>query len=127
MSIYIAFSKENDTASVIEEKLKKIVLSSNISKYFFFQEVSDDLIPSKEYVYRSVLYKKERSLDVNVGEQTQKFYVVPNWEINEEARLYNLITLMASLNERCCYCVDFGVPLNIVEDVHKSFEKPLSF
>ena len=127
LSIYIAFSKENDTASVIEEKLKKIVLSSNISKYFFFQEVSDDLIPSKEYVYRSVLYKKERSLDVNVGEQTQKFYVVPNWEINEEARLYNLITLMASLNERCCYCVDFGVPLNIVEDVHKSFEKPLSF
>ena len=100
LSIYIAFSKENDTASVIEEKLKKIVLSSNISKYFFFQEVSDDLIPSKEYVYRSVLYKKERSLDVNVGEQTQKFYVVPNWEINEEARLYNLITLMASLNER---------------------------
>ena len=78
-------------------------------------------------MYRSVLYKKERSLDVNVGEQTQKFYVVPNWEINEEARLYNLITLMASLNERCCYCVDFGVPLNIVEDVHKSFEKPLSF
>ena len=127
LSIYIAFSKENDTASVIEEKLKKIVLSSNISKYFFFQEVSDDLIPSKEYVYRSVLYKKERSLDVNVGEQTQKFYVVPNWEINEEARLYNLITLMASLNEHCCYCVDFGVPLNIVEDVHKSFEKPLSF
>lgn len=41
--------------------------------------------------------------------------------------MYNLITLMASLNERCCYCVDFGVPLNIVEDVHKSFEKPLSF
>ena len=127
LNIYIVFSKESEEESIIEEKLRKIVLSSNISKYFFFQEVSGDSISLKGYTYRSILYKKERSLDINIREQNQKFYVVPNWKINEKSRLYNMITLMTALNERCCYCVDFGVPANIAEDIHRSFEKPLSF
>ena len=39
LNIYIVLSKESEEESIIEEKLRKIVLSSNISKYFFFQEV----------------------------------------------------------------------------------------
>lgn len=127
LSIYIAFSREDKGVSIIEEKLKKTISASNISKYFFFEEVSNESIPSQEYTYRAILYKKERSLDVNVDEQIQRFYIVPNWEINECSRLYNLITLMAALNERCCYCVDFNSPVNIIEDIHKGFERPLIF
>ena len=49
------------------------------------------------------------------------------WKINENARLYNMIQLMESFNERCCYRVDLYIEEDIEEQIHNNFERPLTF
>ena len=75
----------------------------------------------------SILHKKERVLQAVIDNETKAFYVVPNWEVNEDARLINMIRLMQSFNEECCYRVDLYAVTDLEEQIHQSFEKPLLF
>lgn len=127
LSIYIAFSNTDEKISSLSDKLQKVISASSISKYFYFKQISELELPIQTFSNRSVLYKKERSLDAVIDNQNFNFYVVPNWEINTNSRLFNLITLMEAFNERCCYSVDFSSTLNVAEEIHKSFDKPLNF
>lgn len=127
LSIYIAFSNTDEKVSSLSDKLQKVISASNISKYFYFKQISELELPVKIFSNRSILYKKERSLDAVIDNQNFNFYVVPNWEMNTNSRLFNLITLMEAFNERCCYSVDFSSTLNVAEEIHKSFDKRLNF
>lgn len=75
----------------------------------------------------SVLHKKERVLQAVINNETKAFYVVPNWEINENSRLFSMIQLLQSFNEECCYRVDLYAVTDLEEQIHQSFEKPLLF
>lgn len=126
LCIYLVFSgNEQDNAYYL--KLRKIIAASNISGYFQFHEVQKSSILQEEYSCMSVLHKKERSLQAVIDNEERRFYLVPNWEMNENARLYNMIQLMESFNERCCYRVDLYVQKDLEEQIHKNFERPLTF
>ncbi|MCD7842587.1 MAG: DUF87 domain-containing protein, partial [Lachnospiraceae bacterium] len=117
----------SEEVSSVSDKLQKVISASNISKYFYFRQISEVELPVQTFSNRSILYKKERTLDAVIDDQNFNFYVVPNWEINNNSRLFNLISLMGTFNERCCYSVDFSSSLNVVEEIHKNFDKPLNF
>lgn len=127
LRIFLFFTSEN-TDSAYFTRLKQIVCASGISNYFHL-ELSDSLQLSEyvNYKYMSILHKKERVLQAVIDNETKAFYVVPNWEINEDARLFNMIQLMQSFNEECCYRVDLYAVADLEDQIHQSFEKPLLF
>lgn len=127
LKIYFAFSTSN-SKSEYYERIKRIMAASAIYKYFHFELISAKALNTEfKFQFMTTLHKKERVLQTVIDNERQEFYVVPNWEMNEKARLYNMIQLMQSFDERCCYRVDLYAVDELEEQIHKSFEKPLSF
>lgn len=116
--------KQNDPYN---EKLRKVINSSGISKYFNLREESCNYSSAPQYTNMAVMYKKERLLQTLLNNEERYFYVVPNWEMNEEARLYSLLKMMQSFNEKCCYRVDLYTVEGLEDNIHKSFERPLTY
>ena len=126
LKIYLEFSNIDEKESYAE-KIKKIVKSSSISQYFSMTEVEKSIKPQCKFTSFSTLYKKERLLQTVINGEENYFYVVPNWEMNDEARLYSVFKMMESFDENCCYRIDLYTEKNFNEQIHKSFTKPLSY
>ncbi len=127
LRIYVAFFCKNSGVQYYE-RLKRIIAASGIYRYFHLKLISEKILPIDfKFQYMSVLHKKERVLPIVTDDETHNFYVVPNWEMNDNARLYNMLQLIQSFDERCCYRVDLYTVDELEEQIHKSFEKPLSF
>lgn len=125
LHVYLVFSgNEQDERYYI--KLRKIVSASNISNYFQLCEITEYPEENYEYSTVTVLRKKERVLQTVIDEEEKYFYLVPNWEMNENARLYNMSQLMEAFDEKCCYRIDLYVQEDLEERIHKNFETPLS-
>lgn len=72
---------------------------------------------SIEYSCMSSLIKREKFSKAD-KEENGYFYSVNEWKMNEDARLYGMLTMMQKMNVPCVYCVDFK-PVdytNIIED-----------
>lgn len=59
----------------------------------------------QSYEYMAVLIKREKFARADKSENGY-FYSVSKWEMNEDARLFNLFTMMKNMNQPCIYCVD---------------------
>lgn len=125
LKIHLGFSNV-EVKSGYARKIKNIVNSSAVKQYFNITECEES-ISQKKFNSFSVLHKKERLLQTVVDNTETYFYLVPNWEMNEQARLYNLFKLVEAFDEDCCYRVDLYTEKDITEKIHRSFEKPLSF
>lgn len=126
LNIYMLFSGNEQNKSYYL-KLRKIISASNLSEYFQFNEVQQSPSFELEYSCVSTLRKKERILQTVIDNEEKYFYLIPNWEMNKNARLYNMIQMMESFDEKCCYRVDLYTEENFEEQIHKNFEKPLTF
>lgn len=124
MDIYLCFCGEDD---FYREKLRKIILASEVSKYFNLIEDNSLKIDVQEYSYLGFMRKKERILQTSLNSEEKYFYLVPNWEMNEKARLYSLYKIMQAFDEKCCYRVDLYTQNDLEEQIHHNFEKPLSY
>lgn len=126
LNIYILIRDENVSFDYID-KIEKVIKSSGVYEYYGLVSDNSTSFYEKSFSFMTVMKKKERFLQTMLDNQEQFFYVVPNWEINEEGRLYNLYKLMQTVNEDCSYRVDLYVEKGIGETIHRNFEKPLSF
>lgn len=126
INIRLLFQAPEDNPAYLE-KLRKLVKASGISEYFNFKEVPATCPGKPIYTHMCFMRKKERFLQTMVDGKETYFYVVPNWTIREGARLYNIFKLMASFNEPCCYRVDLFIRKDLEEQIHKSFERPLTY
>lgn len=108
-------------------KLKKVIKASGISSYFNFKEVDDSILPTGHFSEMAIMIKKERLLQTSLNNEEQYFYVVQNWEMNEEARLYGLLKMMQAFDEKCCYRVDLYSQHGLEDEIHSSFERPLRY
>lgn len=79
------------------------------------------------FSHMAVMRKKERFLQTVINNEERYFYVVPNWEISDDARLYGLLKMMQSFNEKCVYRVDLYTEDGISDRIHRNFEKPLTY
>lgn len=118
---------KNSTLNGYKDKLRKIVKASSISSYFSLKELDDALDLGPSYTHMAVMRKKERFLQTVINNEERYFYVVPNWGISENARLYGLLKMMQSFDERCVYRVDLYTEDGISERIHRNFEKPLTY
>lgn len=126
LNIQIAFTNTGD-ADKYNRSLDKLVKSSNIFEQFQLEQIRKADIPEMIYSIKAEMRKKERILQTVLNGATRNYYIVPNWEVNEEARLYSLFKLMESFDEKCCYRVDIYSIDGLNENIHKNFEKPLNF
>lgn len=109
------------------DKLRKLVKASGISEYFKLSEVSEADLSSENYSHMCIMWKKERFLQTAVNGEKTYFYLVPNWKIKDDNRLYNIFKLMEAFDKPCCYRVDLFTEKDLEEQIHKSFERPLSY
>ena len=119
-----------------EERMKNVpelVSSSTLSDYFKFIpcRFEDFLkrfnIERTNFPVCSTLLKKEvfirSSLDV-AGEESG-YYTVPQWEMNEDGRLYNMLKLMESLDQRVLYRIDL-YPVERSAALRDALRKPMT-
>ena len=125
-NIYLILWDRNIAQAYIE-KIERVIWSSGIYDYFGLEKIDFTGICQEDFSYLTVMRKKERFLQTILDNQEQFFYVVPNWEMNEEGRLFNLFKLMQTVNENCAYRVDLYAEKGFEETIHKNFERPLSF
>lgn len=118
---------KNAALNGYKDKLRKIVRASGISSYFSFKEVNSKEDTQQSYSHIAVMHKKERFLQTVVNNEERYFYVVPNWEISGDARLYGLLKMMQSFDEKCIYRVDLYTEEGIADRIHRNFEKPLTY
>ena len=59
----------------------------------------------KSYKYMSTLIKREKFSRADRKEHGY-FYSVNKWEMNDDARMFGLYTMMQNMNSPCVYCVD---------------------
>lgn len=118
---------KNAAINGYKEKLRKIVHASGISSYFSFKEVTALGTTQQTYSYMAVMRKRERFLQTVVNNEERYFYVVPNWKIADGARLYGLLKMMQSFDEKCIYRVDLYTEEGMSERIHRNFEKPLTY
>jgi hypothetical protein len=119
-----------------EEKMKNVpqlVSSSPLSEYFAFAEIDSESFKSEykvcgeSFLTCSTLIKKEifvrSSLEVS-GHDTD-YYLISDWETNDEGRLYNMMKLMESLDERMIFRVDL-YPVEYSALLRDSLRRPMS-
>ncbi|WP_026657806.1 ATP-binding protein [Butyrivibrio sp. AC2005] len=107
-----------------EKELKKVVPVSMLDKYTSWmnrfrngdgqgekkRDKMDDFVTLhmsriNSYSHMSTLIKREKFSQADKKENGF-FYSVNKWEINEDARLYNMFSMMQNMNMPCVYCVD---------------------
>lgn len=69
------------------------------------------------YDNMSVLIKREKFARADKAEYGS-FYSVNKWEMNEDARLFNLYTMMQNMNQPCVYCVDLK-PVDLTNTIEE--------
>lgn len=126
LKIYIAFTNAEHSEKY-NDSIDKIVKASPIFSQFALKKVKHNDEFMAHYCVKGELHKKERLLQTIANGTQRTFYIVPNWKINENARLYSLCKLMQSFDMKCCYCVDVFTEENATEQIHKNFERPLAF
>lgn len=126
LKISIAFSSTNGDAR-FDQSLDKIIRASNVAEQFKLQRSTAHEFGGTIFQVKSSMRKKERMLQTVVNGAPRNYYIVPNWEVNEDARLFSLLKLMESFDEKCCYRVDLYAVEGLNEKIHKNFERPLSF
>ena len=84
------------------------IKKSPLAPYFDIVPVNDETTAfnlTHQYEYMAVLIKREKIARADRAENGF-FYSVNKWEMNEEARLFNLFSMMNNMEQPCMYCVD---------------------
>lgn len=110
-------------ARLESNELKKVVPVTMIDKYVAWidrfkksqgqeekKDKMDDTVAlklsrSNSYSFMSTLIKREKFSQADKKENGY-FYSVNKWEMNEDARLFNMFSMMQNMNMPCVYCVD---------------------
>ena len=129
LRIFLKIDRESDHSFPSEDKnnYKNIfVTHSPLSPYFDINpiskitEESEKKIINETYEYMAVLIKKEKFVVYGENEKHKDYrYSVNEWKINEDARLYDLLKILQSVNQPCVYCVDVQ-PVDYVDQIDGS-------
>lgn len=116
-----------DSATDEDTFIEETVAASPISPYYKLNEidVSSNKLPdiSRRYRYGTHLVKKERFLSAK-DYGGDSYYLTSEWEMNENARLYTMAKLMASIDQACIYVVSV-YPRELTADLTASLDKTL--
>lgn len=81
-------------------------------------------IPKPQFSVCSFLTKTETLLPAGVDE-SDDYYILREWEMNDDGRLYNMCNMMESLNQTALYRVDL-YPVERSISLREALRKPMS-
>lgn len=119
-----------------EEKLNNVpqlVSASTLSDYFKFTPctfedfLEECKIVSTSFSVCSTLIKKEVFVksSLEMAGEDGGYYTVPQWEMNDDGRLYNMSKLMESLDKQMLYRIDL-YPVEKSSALREALRKPTS-
>ena len=90
------------------------------------QEVLDDYVNNISdkllcFTHCATLTKAEK----HISNGDEKYFLLHEWESNEDGRLYNMCKMMEALNKTCLYRIDL-YPVELSGEIRESLKKPLS-
>lgn len=94
LKVYVAFTNEEQSEQY-NESIDKIIKASSIFTQFGLKKINQNDDFMIHYRVKGELHKKERLLQTVTNGTQRTFYIVPNWKVNENARLYSVCKLMA--------------------------------
>ena len=100
LRIFLKFDCENssDYADIF-------VKNSQLAPYFDIVASNPDELTNSTFECMAVLIKREKISRADRSENGY-FYSVNKWKMDEDARLFNLFTMMKNIDQPCIYCVD---------------------
>ena len=121
---FILQGEENDLRNIAP-----LMKSSPLSDFY---KLNVSKIPNIQFNTGATLIKKERVADIfnPLTGQTLPVHYVPKWEINEDARLYDLFNIMKSIcssyqpSKACAYRIDL-YPTSLVQETRASVDPVL--
>lgn len=115
---FISSGKEEKQLS----NIKELVQNSAISTFYNLKCKEKELTENeKVYEYMAALGKREFYVQPSVILQEDndlKYYKVAEWEMNENARLYNMLKLMQGFNKPAAFRIDI-FPVDYTDDLRK--------
>ena len=117
------------------ENVPSMIKASPLSDFYIFEVInestvginavfSDWNIDYPKFNMCSVLTKTETLLPAGGGE-SDDYYMIREWEMNEDGRLYNMCKLMEALNQTALFRVDL-YPVEWSRSLREAFRKPVS-
>jgi hypothetical protein len=110
----------------LPDNLIDYLKASPLSAYYDFRPLKacekhpvESLDLGRKYRFRVTLVKREKYAPVYNDVNGGSYYSVNKWDINDDARLYGLFTLMARTNKPCVYAVSVRS-----RDLTNSIESP---
>lgn len=109
--------------------IQPLLKSSPLSDFYEFKRTE---LPNVTFESGATLTKKERVADIfnPLTSQTTSVHYVPKWEMNEEARLYDLFRMMDTVSQAyspakaCAFRVDL-YPASTAQETRNSFNPVL--
>lgn len=121
---YIVFQFEKEE---LEQYIRALIKSSSMAEFYNMQLINAEILTNIQYSSKTVLKKLERRRECSKEEKESiPLFYVDTWEVNEEARLYEMFQAMASLNKDMIYKVVLKGE-DGYEKIYTSLEKPIYF
>jgi hypothetical protein len=107
------------------DSAEPLLFASPLKDYFTFKKNDERVKAIVKTVYPRVatMTKNVRKLPPPQG--TNPFWFVPEWEVNDEARLIELIKIMEARGENAAYRVDM-VPGDLVNSTREAFKNSMT-
>ena len=114
-------AKEEEAIVCVKELMKASVLAPYYDQMKLCTESS---FLSEEYKYEVNLFKKERSIE-STENNKESFFTASEWKINQNARLYSMMKMLAALNKKCVYIVSL-YPVDYCDKLKSDLSYPMS-
>lgn len=122
LKINLGFSFDEEK---LEKKIAQLIEKSPLSDFFVLQKIDEKVYETQSFQYMAVVKKTERR-KLSENDSKMELYTVESWESKENARLYDMIRTMASMNEPVVYCVSlYGT--DAYEKVEKALGKAIGY
>lgn len=99
LKINLGFSFDEEK---LEKKIAQLIEKSPLSDFFVLQKIDEKVYETQSFQYMAVVKKTERR-KLSENDSKMELYTVESWESKENARLYDMIRTMASMNEPVVY------------------------
>ena len=124
LHFYLVFQFQN---TEIKQYISSLMKASSIAEIYNMQLIEEDSLDSLQYTSKTILKKSERMRECSKEDKEKiPLYYVDTWEVNEEARLYEMFHAMESLDTDIVYRVLLKGK-DAYDRIYTSLEKPIQF
>lgn len=120
LHIYIMFSGEEKAL----ENVSAIMKASPLSDYYHLEETDRPGEIGQAYFSSSAFLTKSETFLTSQDADTQDYYMINDWTVNDEGRLIDMCNMMDALGHTSLYRVDL-YPVEKNNAIRKNLDRPM--